>query len=212
MSTNKELYVEGGCFMSNRPLKSLVLSLTCLLLTGLFLMGCHSTKTETVKPPDTTTTTPPTPPSSVGSPSNPTSQSVLLTLYYPNAQATGLVASNRTVEVTDQEVIKAMFKELALPPAGLEQPLPQGTKLLNALVSSDGVASIDLSQEFKKNFSGGSAEEQMTLYSIVNTLTTLPNIHSVQFLLEGKMHPGILGHIDTSVPIKRNESLILKTP
>lgn len=190
--------------MNNRSLKSLVLSIVCLLLAGTFLIGCNSNRTQAGKSENT-----PTPP--VVTPSESAPQSVKLTLYFPNAQATGLIAANRTVNVTDQEVIKAMFKELAVPPSGLEKPLPPGTSLLSASVGNDGIATIDLSQEFQKNFSGGSAEEQMTLYSIVNTLTTLSNIQSVQFLIEGQKHLGILGHIDTSGPIKRNERFIIKT-
>ncbi|WP_459927802.1 GerMN domain-containing protein [Desulfosporosinus burensis] len=195
--------------MNKRSLILLILSI-CLLLTGAFLIGCNSTRTQTIKSPDNTTTTTPAPTPPVVTPSESTQQSLKLTLYYPNLQATGLIAANRTVEVTNREVIKAIFKELAVPPSGLEKPLPEGTILLNASISTDGIAAIDLSQEFQKNFGGGSAGEQMTLYSIVNTLTTLPNIHSVQFLIDGQKHPGILGHIDTSEPIKRNESFILK--
>lgn len=194
--------------MNNRSLKSLVLSIVCLLLAGTFLTGCNLTKTQAGKSSDNITT--PSPP--VETPSESSPGSVKLTLYYPDSQAMGLVAANRMVEVTDQDIIIAMFKELAIPPTGLEKLLPQGTILLSSSVSADGIAMIDLSQEFQANFGGGSAEEQLTLYSIVNTLTTLPNIHSVQFLIEGQKHPGILGHIDTSEPLKRNESIILKTP
>ncbi|KJR49426.1 Spore germination protein [Desulfosporosinus sp. I2] len=200
--------------MYKQPLKSSLILIVCLLLAIAFFMGFHSTQTQSDKPSDisTTPTAPITPTSPATTPSQPTPQSVNLTLYYPNSQATGLIAAKRTVEVTDQEIINAMFRELAVPPVGLEKLLPPGTKLLSASVNTDGMATINLSQEFQKNFGGGSAEEQLTLYSIVNTLTTLPNVHSVQFLLEGQMHPGILGHIDTSEPLKRNERLILKTP
>ena len=110
----------------------------------------------------------------------------------------------------NKEIIKAMFKELETPPSGLEKPLPKGTTLLSATVSADGVANLDLSSEFQKNFGGGSASEQMTMYSIVNTLTTLPNVKSVQFLLNGKKEDGILESLETSKPLKRNESLIIK--
>lgn len=190
--------------MNKRSLKSLVFLIVCVLLTGAFLMGCSSKQVD--KPSDNTPS--PTPP--VETPTKPNPQSVNLTLYYPNAEATGLISANRTVEVTDQEIIKAIFNELAVPPSGLEKPLPQGTSLLSASVSADGIATIDLSQEFQTNFNGGSAGEQMTLYSIVNSLTALPNVDSVQFLIAGDNHYGILGHIDTSTPLKPDEGLILK--
>ena len=190
--------------MNKQSLKSLVFSIVCVLLTGIFLMGCNSKQVD--KPSDNT----PSPPPQVETPSTPNSQPVKLTLYYPNAEATGLIATSRTVEVTDQEIIKAIFNELAVPPSGLEKPLPQGTSLLGATVSADGIATINLSQEFHTNFNGGSAGEQMTLYSIVNSLTALPNVDSVQFLIAGDNHHGILGHIDTSGPLKPDEGLILK--
>lgn len=196
--------------MSRHSLKTLFISIVTLLLVGIFLSGCTSPKTTTVKPSDTTTKAPetaPTPPVQ-SNPSDSTQQSVKLTLYFPNADASGLIATDRTVIVNNQEMIKAMFIELATPPSGLEKPLPSGTTLLGATVSADGVATIDLSTDFKKNFGGGSTGEQMTMYSIVNSLTTLSNVKSVQFLLDGKKLDGILGNLDTSVPIKRNESLI----
>jgi len=197
--------------MSRHKFKALFLTIVTMLLVGIFLSGCASSKTTTVNSPsDTTTKTPEVTPTPVApvAPSDSTQQSVKLTLYFPNADASGLIATDRTVVVKDQEVIKTMFAELATPPSGLEKPLPKGTTLLGASISADGVATIDLSTDFQKNFTGGSAGEQMTMYSIVNTLTTLPNVHSVQFLLDGKKHDGILGHLDTSTPLKRNESLI----
>jgi len=197
MST-KKLFKKGVHYMYRRSFSTIVVTILCLLLAGAFLTGCN-TKTQTDKPSD-----------SVTPPVLPATDSVKLTLYFPNSDATGLIPTVRTVEVNDQDVIKAMFIELATPPSGLEKPLPSGTTLLEATISADGIATIDLSTEFQKNFGGGSAGEQMTIYSIVNTLTTLPNVQSVQFLLDGNKHDGILGHLDTTVPIKPNESLIIK--
>lgn len=188
--------------MYRRSFSTIFLTIFCLFLAGAFLIGCN-TKTQAEKPKDDITTP-------VTETPEPTPQSVKLTLYFPNSEATGLIPTDRTVEVKDQEVINAIFMELANPPSGLEKPLPSGTKLLDATVSADGIATINLSPEFKTNFGGGSAGEQMTMYSIVNTLTALPNVSSVQFLLAGDKHDGILGHLDTRVPIKRNESLIIK--
>ena len=103
-----------------------------------------------------------------------------------------------------------MFEALSSPPSGFSQPLPSGTELKSAAVK-DGVATIDLSSGFQKNFQGGSTAELMTIYSIVDTLTTLPDVQSVQFLLEGKKLDGILGSLDTSVPLKSDPGLISKS-
>lgn len=187
-----------------------------MLLVGIFMTGCSPNKTTTVKSagdttgPEAATTTPAPTPSATVTPSDSAEKSVKVTLYFPNADGTGVVATDRTVVVKNLETIKAMFKELETPPTGLEKPLPKGTILLGATVGADGVATLNLSPEFQKNFGGGSTGEQMTMYSIVNTLTTLENVKSVQFLLDGKKQDGILGNLDTSKPLKRNESLIKK--
>lgn len=199
--------------MFKRSFNTLVLTFAALFLAGLFLAGC--TKTQAVSSAGNTSASSENAPSTQPAATNPTPSqatphSLKLTLYFPNSEATGLVAAERTITVTDEEVIKAMFKELANPPAGLEKPLPEGTTLLSASVSNDGIASLNLSKEFQKNFKGGSAGEQMTIYSIVNTLTTLPNVHSVQFLLEGKKLDGILGNLATDTPLKADNSLNVK--
>ena len=199
--------------MSRDTFKTHVLAIVSLLLVGTFLTGCNSAKTQAVKPLDSATSpvTPTTPTfQTVSNLPDTTPHSVKLTLYFPNSDASGLIPTDRTVIVADQEVIKAMFVELATPPPGMQKPLPNGTTLLSASVK-DNVATIDLSPEFRTNFGGGSAGEQMTMFSIINTLTTLPDVHSVQFLLAGKKLDGILGNLDTSVPLKRNDSLIIKT-
>ncbi|MGI6120361.1 MAG: GerMN domain-containing protein [Desulfosporosinus sp.] len=192
--------------------KTFFLLIIAGFICGILLTGCTSAKTtlQSGDPANISPENAQTPSDNQVTPPVTTQQSKKLTLYFPNADASGLITTNRTVTVKDQEIIKTMFIELATPPPGLEKPLPQGTTLLSATVSADGVATINLSRDFQKNFGGGSAGELMTMYSIVNSLTTLPNIHSVQFLLEGKKHNGILGHLDTSVPLKRNDSLILK--
>jgi len=199
-----------------RPQKLSAMAIAVLLLATL-VSGCSTQPAKTNvaannpnNNPAAVTDGTSTGPAAPAAPTTPNAAAMTLTIYFPGPDASGLVAVKREVTVTDKEVIKAMFKELNNPPSGLDKPLPTGTKLLAASVK-DGVATLDLSQEFQKNFSGGSAGEQMILFSIVNTLTTLPNVHSVQFLLEGKTEAAILGHEDTTTPIKRNESLILKS-
>lgn len=190
---------------------SLVYSI--LLILSLFTAGCGTPKTAanpTTNPPSTATT----PPSTSGTnadntkPATPTT-SVKVTVYFPTTDATGLVPVDRTVTVTNQDVIPALFKEFSNPPSGLVAPLPKGTELLGAKIK-DGVATINLSKNFRNNFEGGATGEEMILYSIVNSLTSLPDVQSVEFLLEGEQTVAILGSLDTSTPVKRNESLILK--
>lgn len=200
--------------------RPLALILIVLLLSLLGLTGCGTSNVNTqatVTPSDTSTTANSSSGSTVAASSSEstvnnsgsTSAQIKVTLYFPTPDASGLAVVERNVTVNNGEVIKAMFNALNNPPSGLEQTLPKGTELLSASVK-DGVATLNLSKQFKSSFGGGTTGEQMILYSIVNTLTTLPNVQSVQFLLNGEKSVAILGEMDTSTPLKRNESLILK--
>ncbi|WP_088187784.1 GerMN domain-containing protein [Desulfosporosinus sp. FKA] len=184
-----------------------------LLLIVTVLAGCNSAKTQQTQSSSdnqtTATTTPSSPSASEPEGSATQAKTVKLTLYFPNADGSALVPAQRTVEVSNQEVIKAMFKELSSPPSGSETPLPKGTILRSAVVQN-GIATLNLSSQFRKNFGGGSDAELMTIYSIVDSITNLPGVQSVQFLLEGQKQDAILGGLDTSVPLKSNQSLIRK--
>lgn len=198
--------------MNFRKHRGLGLGVSILLILSLFILGCGTPKTATnpSTPPSNTTTQSAGQDSNLTTtkPSTPTS-SVKVTVYYPTSDAAGLVPVERTITVTNQDVVRALFKEFSAPPSGLVAPLPKGTELLDAKIK-DGIATINLSKNFKNNFEGGATGEQMVLYSIVNSLTSLPDIKSVEFLLEGVQTVAILGALDTSTPVKRNESLILK--
>lgn len=196
-------------FKKHRP-SALILIVLMVLLTGLTGCGSNTMKTQSnasVTPSDSGSAANST--SGNTSSSSSSAASVKVTLYFPAPDASGLVPVERTVTVTNGEIIKAIFTELSNPPSGLEPVLPKGTELLSATVK-DGIATVNLSKQFKSNFSGGATGEQLILYSIVDTLTTLSNVQSVQFLLEGAQTVTILKEFDTSSPLKRNESLIRK--
>lgn len=196
--------------MNNQRFRSLIIAVS-LFFFAFVLVGCGSD--------DTTKNTPPTTPSSnVTDPQNPepnqpaAKETVDVTIYFPTSDATGLVPTQRTVEVTEktsEAVIQEIFKEFSNPPSGLVAPLPKNTELLEVKIK-DGVATINLSNSFRENFEGGATGEQMVLYSIVNSLANLDDVNSVEFLLEGELKAAILGGLDTSTPVSANESLIAK--
>lgn len=82
--------------------------------------------------------------------------------------------------------------------AGLANPIPRGTRLLGTEIE-DGLISVDLSREFRDNFTGGSEEEGLTIGAILRTLGQFPEIKRVQFLVEGQPLE-TLGHLDLSGP------------
>ncbi len=132
-----------------------------------------------------------------------------VTLYFADSQAQYLVAERREVPLSKPSLAELVFDELLAGPRrpDLLPTIPAGTRL-RSLIMFREIAQLNLSAQFRENYTGGSAFEQMALYSIVNSLTELSGINSVFFLLENVPQPAILGHIDTSQPLTRRPDLI----
>ncbi|MCL6471224.1 MAG: GerMN domain-containing protein [Firmicutes bacterium] len=131
-----------------------------------------------------------------------------VTLYFSDSQAEKLVAETRQIAKT-QDVAKSIMEELVKGPKdkGLYPTVPPDTKI-NAVTINGGVASVDFSRSFIDGNPGGSTGEIMAVYSVVNTLTELPGIQKVQILIDGKPVDTITGHLDTSEPLARDDSII----
>ncbi|HZK27439.1 MAG TPA: GerMN domain-containing protein [Thermoclostridium sp.] len=138
-------------------------------------------------------------------------KTVNLTLYFSNLNADAVVPTQRQVEIeTDEKLEKVIFKELQKGPYGTgeDSTIPKDTKLLSADVK-DGLCYLDLSREFVDNNPGGTAFETVLINSIVNSLTELPEIKKVQFLVEGEKRE-VYSHVIFDEPFERNESFIKK--
>jgi N-acetylmuramoyl-L-alanine amidase len=101
-----------------------------------------------------------------------------------------------------QELIKGPARGSVLCPT-----LPRGTCLKSVKIV-DNVAYVDFSEELMENHWGGSRAEELTVYSIVNTLTDVPGIKEVQILIEGLVSSTIAGHIILDEPLSPNFDII----
>jgi germination protein M len=130
-------------------------------------------------------------------------------LYFSDDQAMYVWPELRTVVAGEEALPNLLIEELIAGPTeeGLSITIPAETQLLGVLVE-DGVAYVDFSQEIVRKHWGGSAGELITIASVVNTLTELPEIDAVQFLIEGEVQESIWGHATTSEPIPRMEEMI----
>ena len=90
----------------------------------------------------------------------------------------------------------------------LRNPLPNGTKILGVQIDNDGIATVDLSPQFRDNFNGGAREEQVTLYAIVNTVGSIKGVQGIRFSIAGRTIDEFGGHIDLSSPLTPDLSLV----
>ena len=75
--------------------------------------------------------------------------------------------------------------------------------------SDRGDAFVDLSSDVVTGHPGGSLNELLTVYSIVNAVTAnLPAARRVQILVDGKEADTIAGHVDLRRPLTRDDSLV----
>ena len=108
-------------------------------------------------------------------------------------------------EGTAEQARRIVEAALAPPPASQVSAFPAGTTLRALFVTAKGDAYVDFSPELQKNHPGGSTNEILTVYALVNTLTSnLPAITGVQILVDGKEIDTLAGHLDLRRPLEQN--------
>ena len=128
-------------------------------------------------------------------------------LFYVSEDGTRLIGADREVpfgEGVDQarEIIKAQVAPVTEP---LASAIPAGTTLRSLFITAHGEAYVDLSREVASAHPGGTLNEILTVYTIVDALTAnLPGVQSVQLLVDGKEVPTLAGHVDLGRPLVKN--------
>lgn len=135
-------------------------------------------------------------------------------LYFSDENEEYLIGERNKITKKDrlEEEAKELVAELIQGPKGKLIPtLPPQTRLLSLHVDEEGLAKVSFSKAFTTDHPGGSSAEIMTVYSIVNSLTTnFPQIKRVQILVEGKEIESIAGHLSLKRPIASKADLIRK--
>ena len=134
---------------------------------------------------------------------------LMVNVYYPRSDGTGLVAVRRTVSTENDDKYTAAMKSLltGTKEKGQTNVFPKKAKLRSVVVK-DGIATVDFSKELQTNFSGGSTGEEMLIGSIVNTLTDFPEVQKVSILIDGSAVETLSGHMDLSEPLTRMTELL----
>ena len=128
------------------------------------------------------------------------------TLYYVSEDGLGLVRHETPIAVAADPLERAralVEQQLAPAPPPLISPFPEGTVLRAIYLANDGSIFVDLSGEVTSAHSGGSLDELFTVYALVNALVTnVPEIASVQIMVDGQEVDTLAGHIDLRQPLE----------
>lgn len=134
-------------------------------------------------------------------------EEAVVTLYFANDEGNKLLpypvnASYGSMISTEQLIVILLLK--GPKDEGFNKTIPDGTKI-NKISVLDTVCYIDLSSEFMEKRQGVS--EEVTIYSIVNSLAEYTSVTHVQFLINGEKKKSYQ-NLDFSGLFERNLSLI----
>ena len=138
-------------------------------------------------------------------------------LYFSNEDGTKLVKEIRFIPMSDLKksenaVASVIVNEIIKGPqrTSCKKTIPDQTALRAPVKIEARVATVDLTSEFVDNHPGGKEQEELTIYSIVNSLTELKEIEKVNFLVNGKTQKEFKGNFKFDSEFPRNEALIDK--
>jgi spore germination protein GerM len=141
-------------------------------------------------------------------PPAPAGRKIKARLFYVADDGTQLTSVERDVPYGEGTVeqAKAIINAQIAPAADpLVSPVPAGTRLRALFVTPKGDAYVDLSGELVDAHPGGSLNELLTVYALVDVLTVnLPAISAVQVLIDGKEVETLAGHVDLRRPLTKN--------
>ena len=133
-------------------------------------------------------------------------------LFYVSDDGLRLTSTERDVAYGDgtleqaREIVAAQIAPVVEP---VVSAIPAGTALRALFLTDRGEVFVDLSREVVSAHPGGTMNELLTVYTIVNALTeNLPAVTGVQLLVDGKEVETLAGHVDLRRPLPKNPSLV----
>jgi hypothetical protein len=113
--------------------------------------------------------------------------------------------------LSDHDLARRVLAELTAgePPEGyLESPLAPGCRARAVYLHGETVV-VDFDPGFAQLLNGGTGDEALALYAVVNSLlTNLPDFAAVRFLIDGETCEALGGGLDLSQPLKINLALV----
>jgi hypothetical protein len=127
------------------------------------------------------------------------------TLFYVSENGRELVSESRQVPygATPPEQARLIVQAAVDAPSdGRRSAIPAGTTVRSVFLTGDGRAFVDLGGAIVSGHSGGTLNEALAVYAIVNAVTVnLPDIAAVQILIDGRQVDTLAGHLDLRHPL-----------
>jgi spore germination protein GerM len=131
---------------------------------------------------------------------------VTTNVYYANQTAEYLIAETRVVS-EENKYVDAIYEMMKEPTDdNLVRLIPDTTEV-NSIVVENGIAKLDLSNDFIEDRFKSDVVDLLLIFSVVNTLTEFDEISSVDFYIDGQKLD-LIGMLDITDPQFRRSDLI----
>lgn len=195
--------------MNIRSLSLAIVMGALAIALGWGMMTALSRTLRTPEPVDPAVAEPaPAPPSAT-----PAVPHIQAKVFLASEDGQELVAVERDVPLQEgvvaqaRAIVEAQLSAEAAAP--LARAIPDGATLRGLYLSSRNEIFVDLDGAIRSRHPGGSLNELLTVYAIVNAITVnLPDVQDVQVLIDGREADTLAGHVDLRQPLRKNESLI----
>jgi germination protein M len=128
-------------------------------------------------------------------------------IYYPNIDGSGLIEDYVTLDASSNESLEQQIVEYLYKGDGKSYvgSISSDTAI-NMISVSDGVCFLDFSKEFLDGIEG--INYDLILYSIVDSLTVLKNVNSVDISVDGNRQLMLGENIDLSLSYESDLSYV----
>lgn len=129
---------------------------------------------------------------------------ISIKIYFPDRP--DLIMEQKQIQrvFSQKKILKEAIKEFLKGPAGTESPvIPVDAVLLSVYIGSDGVAYINFSEDFRRNFHGDAMDEYLLLKGLYESTISNIKVDDVRILIQGKEVDAIGGHFVADRPLKR---------
>lgn len=134
-------------------------------------------------------------------------------LFYVSESGLELVSVGRDLPygaTASEQARRIVEAQIQAPPDGAVSAIPPETTVHAVYLAANGEAYVDLGPEIVAHHTGGTIDEALAVYQIVNALTVNTSITSVQILIDGKEVDTLAGHIDLRRPLAKSLDWVYK--
>jgi len=131
-------------------------------------------------------------------------ETMTIKLYFPARP--GLKMEQREIPrvFSQKKTLRAAMEEFIRGPRTAEEnPVPRDTVLLGVFMGSDGVAYVNFSEDFRRNFHGDVLDEFLLLRAVYESVISNIQVDDVKILVDGKETDSIGGHFFAIHPLKQ---------